>query len=94
MEDRMRCTPGLPGEFGEGRWIGVVATDVTHLRGKAVERSLIPVLAAISDGLSAVAPKIVVSPLIKGYPDDGNVEVAAAFEAIDRREELLLGQIA
>jgi hypothetical protein len=41
-----------------------------------------------------VAPKIVVSPLIKGYPDDGNVEVAAAFEAIDRREELLLGQIA
>jgi hypothetical protein len=41
-----------------------------------------------------VAPKIVVSPLFPGDADYGNVEVASAFEAIDRWEELLFGQIA
>jgi hypothetical protein len=40
-----------------------------------------------------VTAQIVVSPGLTGDPDDWNAETASAFEAVNRREQLLLGEI-
>ena len=82
------------GQRGEGAGLAVVAAHVGHAGGQGRPHLLVDVVVLGLDRLPGVGPQLVVVPLTGSDADDGEVGPAGEGEAVERREDLLLGQVA
>ena len=81
------------GDGAERPLVAVVAADVAEARCEAVPHHRVDVGLG-GHGIVRVAPEGLVVPLRRRHPDDGDVEQPARLQAVDGREDLLLGQVA
>ncbi|CAB4324525.1 unannotated protein [freshwater metagenome] len=93
MEDRMLRRTGGSSQLFERGCVVVVTADVGHARDQALECGLIPVLTAFGDRGTAVFVEVGIGPVVASHTDHVDTETAPAFEPIDGREELLLGEV-
>ena len=77
----------------EGRRVLVVAVDVAQQAAQLVERRGIEP-AVLLEAVARPGPELVEVPAGLGHADDRHVEVAALHHRLQRREDLLVGQIA
>ena len=77
-----------------GVLVGVVALDEVESRAERVDDGRIGTVDVLGDRLVGVLAELVVGPVAAGHADHGHLQHARAFELVQRREQLALGEVA
>ena len=95
---QVMCRPARPAQgrlqCGEGRRVLVVAADVLQQGQQPLQRRPVRSGAVVLDALPGMGTQARDGPVRRGHADHRHVEHTAPAQGVQRREDLLVGQVA
>jgi hypothetical protein len=72
----------------------IIARHVAQQSRKLAERWLVAIIAVLRDAVVDPCPQLLNSPAVSGHADDRYLQAAALHHGVQRRKDLLVGEVA